>query len=355
MVSGNVYQARAKSFGNPDLDNEFFDFYERVCNKLKKIFKTERATTLVMSGEGMLGLDAACASLIEKGDRVLVLSNGIFGEGFKDLAEIYGAEVTVFQNDWKKPILAKDLEEFLDKDSNYKIATLVHCDTPSGILNDIEPLCKILKDKNIMTIVDTVAALGGTEFEFDKWNIDVALAASQKVFSAPPGLSILCLSEKAWETIENRKSKIPSYYCNLNYWKNCIKNKYFPYTMPASDIMGLNTALENLLGERLERVIERHKEIQEYTIERLEEMGLKLYLETGNSPTVTAFLVPENYEADEVIEYMKENFKVMISSSYGILKGKILRIGHMGENARMDRVMYTLDSLEKTLVELKKI
>ncbi|MBC2855869.1 alanine--glyoxylate aminotransferase family protein [Cetobacterium sp. 2A] len=354
MVSGNVLQARAKAFGNPDLDPDFFTFYQSVCDKLKIFFGTEKAQMIIMNGEGMLALDAACASLTEKGDEVLVISNGVFGEGFKDLILQYGGNVTIYESDWKSGLSASKLEEFLKSKSNFKFATIVHCDTPSGVLNDIGPICNLLKSKGILTVVDTVAAVGGTELKVDEWNIDIALGGSQKVFSAPSGLSLLSISDDAWDAIENRTTPIPSFYCNLSYWKNCVEEMLFPYTMPASDIMGLNAALGNLLSERPNRVIERHEEMRDYTIERLKDMGIELYLNDSFSPTVTAFLVPEGYDAQEIINHMKNKYKILIANSYGPLKNKVLRIGHMGENARFDRVMFTLDNLEKTLCDLKR-
>ncbi|WP_297486787.1 alanine--glyoxylate aminotransferase family protein [uncultured Cetobacterium sp.] len=353
-VNGNVLHSRSKVFGNPDLDMDFFAYYKFVCYKLSQFFGTEKAKVLIMSGEGMLGLDSACASLTEKGDRVLVISNGVFGEGFKDLIEIYGGEVTEFKSDWKKGIDVNSLEKFLETDSNFKFATIVHCDTPSGILNDVGPICKLLKSKGILTVVDTVAALGGVDFRVDDWGVDIALAASQKVFSAAPGLTILSVSNDAWTAIDNRATPIPSFYCNLSLWKNCEEEKLFPYTMPVSDIISLGTALDNLLSETLYRVFDRHIEARDYCIQELQSFGCKLYLENDFSPTATAFLPPDGITAKELIDHMKNKYKILLAGSYGPLQGKVIRIGHMGENARADRVRFTLESLGKAIKDLTK-
>ena len=245
-VTGNVLYARGKFFGNPDLDPDFMRYYKYITGKLKDIFNTKRAQVILMSGEGMLGLDSACASLTELGDEVLVISNGIFGRGFKELVEIYGGNVTLFETDWDKEIDIKRLENFLEENSNFKYATIVHCDTPTGVLNDIKTVCKLLKSKGILTVVDTVAALGGVEFDMDEWGVDIALGASQKVFSAAPGLTIMAVSDEAWKIMEQRKTPISSFYCNLLMWKDIEKKGHFPYTMPSSDIISLGAALENL-------------------------------------------------------------------------------------------------------------
>lgn len=354
MVRENVLQARSRFFGNPDLDPNFFDFYAELCKKTGKLFGAEKAQTIIMNGEGMLGLDTACAALTEPGDNVLVLSNGIFGEGFKGLVENYGGKVTLFETDPKKAFEIDKLRVFLEKNKNFKYATVVHCDTPSGVLNNIEVICKILKSEGIMTVVDSVSSVGGTHIYVDDWGIDIALGGSQKVISAPSGLTIMTVSQDAWKAIEDRKTPIPSFYCNLSLWKNCVKEKLFPYTMPASDLIAFDVALDNIYKEGLDNVIDRHYTAAEYVRTRLMDMGAELYLEGGYSPTVTAFCVPEGYECKEVAEFMLHNFEVMLADSYSYLNNKVLRIGHMGENARFYRLDYTLKSLEKTLKLLKK-
>ena len=301
----------------------------------------------------MLGLDSACASLTEKGDRVLVISNGFFGEGFKELIEPYGGEVTVFESSWKKSIDLESLKDFLEKDSDFKYATVIHCDTPSGLLNDIGPVCQLLKSKGILTVVDTVAALGGVDFRMDEWNIDIMLSASQKVFSAAPGLTIVAVSNDAWYAMENRTTPIPSFYCNLLHWKNIEEKKSFPYTMPASDIISLGTAIDNLLSETLFRVFDRHEEMRDLCIERLKDLGCSLYLESNFSPTVTAFYPPEGIRVEDLLVHLRTKYNILLSGSYGPLAGKVIRIGHMGENAREDRVRFTLDCLEKAIIDLK--
>lgn len=351
MVRENVMKARSEFSGNADLDLEFFDFYEKLCEKIGVIYGVKNETVIIMNGEGMLGLDAACASLTELGDKVLVISNGIFGKGFKDLVELYDGVVTLYEEDPIKELDLKKLEEFLKNNYDFKYATVVHCDTPSGMLNNIEEICKLLKNKGILTVVDTVAAVGGTPLEVNKWGIDIALGASQKVFSAPSGLTVLTISNEAWESLKNRKTNIKSYYSNILLWENCVKNRCFPYTMPSSDLKGLDIAVDNMLEEGIEEIQKRHSEIAEYTRCELKKMGLKLYLENSYSPTATAFYVPEGFTDDEIIEKLKQEYQVLLAGSYCDLKGKLLRIGHMGENCTIENVDYTLKALNKVIAE----
>ncbi|WML36477.1 alanine--glyoxylate aminotransferase family protein [Clostridium sp. OS1-26] len=349
QIRENVRLARSIETTNPDLDLQFYDFYKETCEKIGQFLKTKNEVR-ILSGEGILGLEAACASLTEEGDRVLVIDNGIFGEGFADFVKMYGGEPILFSGDRQREIDINELQKFLDKDSNFKYATVVHCDTPSGVLNNIAKICPILKEKGILTVVDSVAAMGGEEVDVDKWQIDIILGGSQKCVSAPPGLTFLSISEDAFNAMKNRKKPIASFYCNLLVWENYYENKWFPYTQPISDIMGLSKAMDNLIEDK--EIIIRHAQIAQATRKAVLEAGLSLYIKQGYSNTVTVIEIPEDINDAELRNYMLEKYNVLIAGSFGYLGGKVIRIGHMGENARIDKVSYTLFALQKSLEHL---
>ena len=218
-VRENVRLARAISTTNPDIDTMFCEFYKSTCEKIGEIIKTKN-NVYILNGEGILGLEAACASLTEKGDRVLVIDNGIFGRGFADFVKMYGGEVVYFSKEYTKDINEVDLEAFLEKDNNFKYATLVHCDTPTGVLNDLSKLCPLLKKYGILTIVDSVASMFGEELKVDEWKVDIALGGSQKALSAPAGLTIVSVSEDIEYAMKSRKTQVTGFYCNLSIWEN---------------------------------------------------------------------------------------------------------------------------------------
>ncbi|GAA0062602.1 pyridoxal-phosphate-dependent aminotransferase family protein [Clostridium sp. CTA-1] len=350
MVRENVRMARAMETTNPDLDLQFYDYYKETCEKIGEFLKTKNEVR-ILSGEGILGLEAACASLTEKDDRILVIDNGIFGEGFADFVEIYGGEVVFFKGDRRRDIDIEKLKEFLDKDSNFKYATVVHCDTPSGVINDISKICPMLKEKGIITVVDSVSAMGGQELKVDAWKIDMVLGGSQKCMSAPPGLSFLSMSKDAFKVMEERKTPIASYYCNLLVWKDYYKNKWFPYTPPISDIVGLRAAVDNILEDK--DIVLRHNNIAKACREAIVESGLKLYLKQGYSNTVTVLELPKEVEDKGLRTYMQDKYNVIVAGSFGYLQGKVIRIGHMGENANIDKMAYTLFALENSLEYLE--
>ncbi|MDX5687423.1 alanine--glyoxylate aminotransferase family protein [Clostridioides difficile] len=347
----NVRLARAEKTTNPDIDIDFVEFYKKTCEKFGNIIGTKN-DVYILSGEGILGLEAACASLTEKGDRVLVIDNGIYGEGFKDFVTMYGGEYVLFSSEYTKSIDIDELKAFLDEDSNFKYATVVHCDTPTGVLNDVSKICPLLKEYGILTVVDSVAGMVGERLSVDESKIDIILGGSQKAISAPAGLTIVGISQDAKNCIKNRKTDVIGFYCNLNIWEGYYEKKYFPYTMPISDIMGLDKALDNILEEGIENVLNRHEKIAYSVRKSIEEYGLELFLEEGYSNTVTAIKIPESIGALELTDYMLKNYNTLVATSLNQYMDTILRIGHMGENANLNKIEHVLSVLDKSLSAL---
>ena len=347
QVRENVRMARSLECTNPDLDTTFFDFYKETCEMLSKAMHTNNKA-LILGGEGILGLEAACASLTEPGDRVLVIDNGVFGKGFADFVKIYGGEPVSFVSDYHRPVELSELEAFLKEDSNFKYATVVHCDTPSGVLNDVEEISKLLDSYGIMTVADSVAGMFGEPLDLSNSKIDILCGGSQKALSCPPGLTMLWVSDRAFKAMEDRKTPIAAFYANILLFKDYYENRVFPYTMPVSDINGLRAALENYF-EMEGTIYDRHARIAAATRKALTEGGIPLYLEKGWSNTVTCIAVPEGITDIEILEGMEIDYNIMISGCFDVLAGKIVRIGHMGENCYEDKVAETLAALQGTL------
>ncbi len=348
QVRENVRMARSTVTTSPDEDISFCEYYKQVCDKLAQFFCTKN-TFYILSGEGILGLEAACASLTEAGDNVLVIDNGIFGKGFADFVKIYGGNPILYTVDDKEPVNVQALEEYLKENHDFKYATIVHCDTPSGVLNDVESICPILKKYDILTVVDSVSACFGEPLNVDKAQIDILCGGSQKALSAPTGLTFLGVSDKAIETMKNRKTPIASFYANILSFVDYYENKWFPYTMPVSDIYGFGRAVENVIKDR--HIFVRHKKIANATRKAIETAGLKQYIKTGFSNTVTVITLPEGINDQELLQKMRERH-IMISGCFGELAGKVIRIGHMGENADVACMLETLMALGESLEQM---
>lgn len=349
QVPESVRVARSCITPNADLDPDFFDEYKETCELISQLLHTKNET-LILSGEGILGLEAACASMTEPGDKVLVLDNGIYGKGFADFVTMYGGNVEMYTVDDKNEIDVDALNAYLKDHHDFKYATVVHCDTPSGMLNDIHKICPLLKSYGIMTVTDSVSGMFGNEVDVDKAQIDLLCGGSQKAVSAPPGLTFVTLSQCAKDAMENRKTPIASFYCNLTIFKDYYKNQWFPYTMPSSDIYGLKQAMENIRDD--ENIIKRHAQIANATRKAVQSAGLKLHLESGFSDTVTVFDVPEGITDRQILDTMLKEHQVMLAGSFDTLAGKVIRIGHMGANANVNDMLVTMNALEETLKAL---
>lgn len=349
QVSEEVLAARSRPFPNPDEDPDFVEDYHDLCGQISELLGNRTHETLILGGEGILGLEAAVASLTEPGDRVLVLDNGVFGAGFADFVRLYGGEAVLYSCPYDRPIDPKALRSYLEQDHSFKYATLVHCDTPSALSNDIAALCPLLKQFGLLTLVDAVASMFGTPLDVN-WGIDLVCGASQKVLSAPPGLCFVTISPAAWSIMQERQVPLASFYANLLQFRRYYADKWFPYTMPASDIAGLAVAVARIAADTGREA--RHASLARACRTALQSGGLQLYPTTGFSNTVTAFVVPDGLNTREILEELRQTHHILLSGSFGPFAEKLIRIGHMGENAQQLPLQETLDALENTLKQL---
>ena len=340
-----VREAIAGEQPNPDIDPAFAERYEGVCEKLATVYHTD-SDVVVPGGEGILGLEAAIASLVEPGDRVLCLSNGLYGDGFADFVDAYGGEAELVSAPYDEGFDLDGAERVLEEaDANgrpFSLATLVHCETPTGALNDLDPALSLLEEHDVVSVVDAVSSLGGTTVPTDR--IDVCLGASQKCFSAPPGLTTAAISDRAWDAMEARDPR--SLYTNFLPWRDVSEG--FPYTHLSANVAALDAALDLLLEEGIDSVFERHEAAAERCRSRGAELGLEPYPRRELwSPTVTAFHVPG--EAERLQRRITEEENVVLATGLGELSNDILRVGHMGYNANVKKVERAMDAVEAVL------
>ncbi len=349
QVAENVRLARSMECTNPDLDVDFVEFYKETCEEISRLLHTKNET-LILGGEGILGLEAACASMTEPGDKILVLDNGIYGRGFADFVSMYGGKPELYSRDYRETLNVSELEEYLKEHHDYKYATVVHGDTPSGMLNDVSAICPLLKKYGIMTVVDSVSASFGEPLSIDDCQIDIMCGGSQKVVSAPPGLTFVVISDDAKKAMKERKTPIASFYANLTTFAHYYEEKWFPYTMPISDIYGLRAAMDNIAADP--DILTRHQQIAEASRKAVTSAGLNLYLKSGFSNTVTVFEVPEGTTADAILETVKKDYNIMLAGSFDVLAGKVIRIGHMGNNAEFYKIREVFAALDGTMKKL---
>lgn len=346
-IDPRVMEVMGKSLTNPDIDPEYEKKHRQVEKKISKLLKTE-ATSFIMLGEGMIGLEGAIINLVEEGDRVLVLNNGVFGAGFADFVKYYEGVPYIYEDDYRRGFDIEKLKNFLEKDHEFKVATMVHCETPSGITNDVKTICKLLNSYGILTIVDTVSGMGGEEFDFDDYKVDIALGGSQKCISAPTGLTLVTISERAKQAIRDRKKPVPSYYMNFENYYAYSDGFAFPYTMNENLTYALDLALD-LLFEKDSLAL--HKKYAEVTREIFEKAGFELYAKDSRSNTLTAVVVPEGFIAEDIIGALRKK-GILISKGAGDIFEKVFRIGHMGNNISYENFLELYEKLDEVFGEL---
>lgn len=330
---------------------EFSRILEQVTADLKYIFQTKKdVMTFAASGTG--AMESAVANLFSGGDKVVVASNGKFGERFVELTEAYGLEVIKIEYDWGKIVQPQDIEAKLSADPGIKGVFVVHSETSTGVLNDIKAIGDIVKDHQALLVVDSITGIGAVELRMDDWHLDVVMTGSQKGLMLPPGLACVAISDKAARALET--STLPKYYFSYELAAKALRKAppTTPFTPPVSLIIGLSAALKMMREEGLENVIKRHSLLAEATRKGLEAMGLWLFApEAGRGSAVTPAWVPDGIDGKAIVKIMKEKYGVTIAGGQSHLAGKIFRFGHLGYFDRFD-IIGGLAALEMTLAEL---
>jgi aspartate aminotransferase-like enzyme len=331
----------------------FVEFFDETVKKMARVFKVSGKTdVLILQGEGVLGLEAAVACSVNPGDKVLVLENGPFGKGFGEFVKNAGGMPVYFHEDTNKCFDEERVDAFLEENRDAVAITMVHCETPAGLLNPPGTICRKAKSLGMLTIVDCVASLGGADFKPEEWGIDISVSASQKCLSAPSALTPMAISQFAWEKIEKKKIPIRASYLSLLDWKDTwLAQKRFPFTPFTSEVNALSAALDEIFEEGLENVLTRHMEVAQYCRKSLSRMGLRTWpiKEEFNSPTVTAITLPEKINDAALIQDVAKRHGILIGGGYKELKGHVLRIGHMGYAAQRSFMAATMDALEDSL------
>jgi len=349
-VHEKVYAALSrKTIGH--LDPYFIRIMDAIKADLRTLLKTENTLTIPMSGTGSSGMEACFVNLVETGDPVLILINGVFGMRMQDVARRLGAEVDSIEFDWGTPVLLEAVKKKIDE-KPYKIVAVVHAETSTGVKNPVAEIGELLKGSDAIYLVDAVTSFGGMEIAMDAWGIDALYSGTQKCLSCPPGLAPLSFSDKAVAALENRKTKVPNWYLDLSmimqYWKGATRA--YHHTAPINMHYGLYQALELILEEGPENVYRRHINNHEKLVQGLEAMGLAMLVTPESRlPMLNSVKVPEDIDEAAVRSTLLKDYKIEIGAGLGPLAGKIWRIGLMGHTAQPQNVERLLDTLKAIL------
>jgi serine---pyruvate transaminase len=321
-----------------------------VTEGLKRIMKSG-ADVLIFASSGTGGLESAVANLFSPGDRVVVPVAGYFGERFAKIARAFKLDVRTIDYDWGKAVKADDVRRALEESPSAGVL-MQQSETSTGVVHDVEAVGRVTTDLGVLFAVDVVSSLGAVPYEGDAWGVDVAVGGSQKAFSATPGLAFVSVSAKAWEATKTATN--PRFYFDWTAYKNAyeLKDPENPYTPAISLMLGMQAALRLYFAEGEEAVLARHRLLSAATKEGARALGLDLFGEgLEKAWAVTAVRAPEGIDGNELVAKVRRDHRIILAPGQGPLKGKVFRIGHLGNYDRFD-IIRGLAALEVTLGEM---
>ncbi|WP_286830480.1 MULTISPECIES: pyridoxal-phosphate-dependent aminotransferase family protein [Kordiimonas] len=335
------------------LDPDFQRMMEELKGGLRALFKTGNAMTFPVSAPGSAGMEMCFVNLIEPGDKVVVVKNGVFGERMRENVVRAGGEAVMVEFDWGTAPDVSKVAEVLAANSDTKILAFVHAETSTGVRADAAALCALAREHDCLTIVDAVTSLGGLPVEVDAWGIDAIYSGSQKCLSCTPGLSPVSFSERALERVRARKVPVQSWFLDLSlvmaYWDGTGGRSYH-HTAPVNPLYGLHESLVMLFEEGLEESHARHAVMHEGLVAGLEDMGLDFLVHPDiRLPMLNAVKVPDGIDEAAVRAHLLQEYDLEIGAGLGPLAGKVWRIGLMGTSAREENVELCLTALADAL------
>ena len=319
----------------------------RVIERLKQVFATENEMlTFTSAGTGVM--ESAVQNLCSPGDRVLVVSHGYFGERFAAIAEVYGCDLVHLRYPWGESPSADEVGEKLDEMGGAKAVFLTHSDTSTGVVSDLRSIAERLNGTDAVTVVDAISSLAAVPVETDAWGLDVVITSSHKALMCPPGLAFASVSERAFETA--RETASPRYYFDWERTRAKQEKGENPFSPAISLYLGLDVALGMIIEEGLGAAYERHVRLGRACRAGVKAMGLELFSpDEDRAAVVTAIRMPSDVDGQAVVLSMRERSGVTIIGGQGELRGKIVRIGHIGYVDVFD-VTTALAALEVAMV-----
>jgi aspartate aminotransferase-like enzyme len=323
-----------------------------VVEHMRVLFGTT-GDVVPVHGTGRAAMEATVCSLFSPGDELVACCNGKFGEMWANLAESYGLAVHRVCKDWARSVDPDEVSSALEKHSRSRGVTFVHCDSSTGVRNDVEAVCRVARSNDALAMVDAICAVGGMPFHFDRWDVDVAVTASQKCLMSSAGLSFAAVGERAWKAAE--QSTLPANYLSLGAIRETLvgPKPETPGSTPVHLVLQVWEALRLMAEEGLENVYSRHEEMAGLVRNRIPALGLSLQCPElcSLSTTLTAISAPEGIAPSAIRDALRSR-GIMIAAGLGSYIPKGFRIGHLGDIRPAD-VNRTLDALEEVLGELR--
>ncbi|SIR33669.1 pyridoxamine--pyruvate transaminase [Rhizobium sp. RU20A] len=341
LTSGpvNAYPDVLRALGRTvlyDYDPAFQAFYEKVVEKTQAAMRLS-TRPVILQGEPVLGLEAAAASLITHEDTVLNLASGVYGKGFGYWAARYTKKLLEIETAYNDAIDPQAVREMLKKHPEISIVCVCHHDTPSGTINPVDEIGKVVADHGAYLIVDAVSSFGGMRTHPEDCHADIYITGPNKCLGAPPGLTMAGISDRAWEKMKRNPAAPRASMLSILDWEHAwSRSEPFPFTPSVAEMNGLDAALDLYLAEGPEAVWARHALTAKATRAGLRAMGLDIWAARDEiaSPTTTALKIPGGVDEAQFRSEARARYGVVFSSGRGETLGKLTRIGHMGPTAQ---------------------
>lgn len=312
----------------------FLPILDSAKKGLQWLYQTKN-DVLILCSTGTGGMVGSVNNFFNRGDRVLVINGGKFGERWVKICQAYGLEVDEVIVEWGYAVKPEIIEEKLKKDGSIKGVFVQASETSTGVYHDIKTLASVVKKyEDTLFIVDAISALVAHDLRTDEWGIDIMIGGSQKGVMLPPGLAFVSVSEKAWKKAEI--SKLPKFYFNFKKERENLAKNQTNFTSPVSLIVGLNESLKILQAEGLENVFKRHERLANATRKAVQALGLELYSKESPSNAVTAIMTPPGIDGQAVYKNLREKYGITAAGGQDKARGKIFRIAHLGYSDRFD-------------------
>ncbi len=337
------------------LDPAFVELMDEIKVLLRYAFQTENRLTMPVSGPGTAGMETCVVNLLEPGDTIVVMQNGVFGGRIRAMAERCGAEVVSVEAPWGRAVRPEVLADTLARHPEAEVVAFVHAETSTGALSDAETLASIAHEHDCLTIVDAVTSLGGVPVLVDEWGLDAVYAGSQKCLSCTPGLSPITLNARAVARIQDRSTPVQSWFLDLglvmDYWDG-ENGRSYHHTAPINALYGLHESLLMLREEGIEQAWARHRQHHDALKAGLEVLGLEYVVPPAERiPELNAVTVPDGIDEARVRQRLLKEHSLEIGAGLGDLAGDVWRIGLMGHSCRPENVRRCLDALGAVLAE----
>ncbi len=328
---------------------QFEAIFKEAAEGLKWLFQTEK-DVLILAASGTGGMEASVANFFSPGDKVVVVNGGKFGERWTKICQTYGLKVTEIMVEWGKAVEPKAVADTLKADPEIRGVFVQASETSTTACHPVKELAEIVRRyDNTILIVDGITAVGVYDVPMDKWGIDILVTGSQKALMLPPGLAFVGVSDKAWKF--NETARCPRFYFDLKRERKNLKDNTTAYTPAVSLIIGLKEVLKAMKEEGLENIFARHNRLARATRAAMQAIGLKLLAPEAPAESCTGVYAPEGVDGGKLFKVLKDTLGVTMAGGQDALKGKVLRIAHLGYVDTFDTIV-AVASIEMALKKL---